>query len=70
MGAQHHQQQMGGQHQQQKMGAQHIRKCKVEEIALSRADSSSKARKSQITTDEKTKRDKEKNYEVTAFGSF
>src|SRR6476646_7063192 len=47
-----------------------IRKCKVEEIALSPADSSSKARKSQITTDEKTKRDKEKNYEVTAFGSF
>ena len=42
-----------------------IRKCKVEEIALSRADSSSKARKSKATTDEKIKKD-----EVTAFSSF
>ena len=37
-------------------------------IALSRADSSSKGRKSKATTDEKIK--KEKNYEVTDFGSF
>ncbi len=46
-----------------------ISKCKAEAIALHPRDNR-KARKSQITTDEKTKKDKEKNYEVTAFGSF